>query len=499
MTKKTISKNITYSALSQTVIFGINFLLFPFIVQHVGAEIYGAYLLVMTFTGYLGVFDFGVGSALIKYVAEGIGRGEEKETRDIISASFTFYFCIGLISCAILLILSFSFQHLFKVDLYHMAVFQRLFWVAAAASLVIWTGRTFESVLQGFQRYDVSSTLTTASSLATAISAYVIFSNGLGMGWFLAASYFFIALRFTLSALFIHARLLPVRIVFPFFERAVFKKIFGFSMFLFFSNLAGLIIFNFDNFLIGALISVSAVSIYGAGYIFQNAFRMVNSLLGGPLFPAASHMEGQGEEDKQRELFLKGTKYITLCFVPLVIVAIIFAKSFILFWMGDEFSQSILPAQLLMLFWIFNNTGEVGSGLLAAKGHVRERFKIDALNAILNIILSLFLVRRLGIVGVALGTTIPMILVAFPLTLRLALRVMGLSFSHFFRYAIARNLVIYVFAALLSFSIVSLFPANNIIEVLAQMALVYAISLMIGFAVALNQEEQKEIISITPF
>jgi len=56
--KKIISKNIKYSAISQAVVFVITLVLFPFIVSHIGKEIYGAYLLVMTFTGYLGVLNF---------------------------------------------------------------------------------------------------------------------------------------------------------------------------------------------------------------------------------------------------------------------------------------------------------------------------------------------------------------------------------------------------------------------------------------------------------
>ena len=102
MIKKTIGKNLKYSALSQGLIFLLNFILFPFIVSHVGKEIYGAYLLVMTFTGYLGIFDFGVGSALIKYVAEAFGRQNIAEAKKVINSSFTFYFFIGILSSLIL-------------------------------------------------------------------------------------------------------------------------------------------------------------------------------------------------------------------------------------------------------------------------------------------------------------------------------------------------------------------------------------------------------------
>jgi len=496
MTKKIIGKNIKYNILGQSVIFIVNFILFPFIVGHVGKEVYGAYLLVMTFTGYLGVFDFGVGSALIKYVAEFTGKGDYEQTKKVVNASFTFYFIIGLISSIILFVLSFYFDHIFNIGSIDKGVIQRLFWVAASASLFVWVGRTFDSIIQGFQRYDYLTISNILSSIFTALSAYFIFSNGLGMGWFLAASYFFIILKYLSLYVISQLSFLKINIIFPYFNKEVFKKIFGFSIFLFLSNLAGLVIFNFDNFVIGAFVSVSAVSIYGVAYVFQNGLRMVNGLVGSPLFPVGANMEGKNETEKQKELFLKGTKYMTLVFVPMVIITIIFAKVFVRNWMGDSFAESVFPAQVLMFFWIFNNTTEVGSGLLTAKGYVNVVFKIAVLNAVLNLGLSLILVRYFGLSGVALGTTIPMVLVYFPLILRLILKVLKVRFLDFFNFALKKNLVIYFFSVISSFLAIWLYRPTNIVFVMGEMAIIYVIVILSSFIFTLSEKERKEILNM---
>src|SRR4030042_3205584 len=169
--KRIISKNIKYSAVSQAVAFAITLVLFPFIVSHVGKEVYGAYLLVMTFTGYLGVLDFGVTAAATKYVAEFMGKGDREGAKKIISASFSFYLIIGLISAAILLILSFCFDHIFNVEVANKIIMQQLFWVAAGASLFIWAGRAFDGVIQGFQRYDWLAINNVVAAVLTGASA----------------------------------------------------------------------------------------------------------------------------------------------------------------------------------------------------------------------------------------------------------------------------------------------------------------------------------------
>ena len=471
----------------------VNLALFPFIVSHVGKEIYGIYLLVMTLTGYLGVLEFGVTAAVTKYVAEFIGREDTEEIKKIVSASVSLYCIVGLIAAAILFTLSFYFNRVFAIGGANAIVMRQLFLVAAAASLFIWPGKIFMRVLDGFQRYDWLAILNVATAALTGISAYIIFSRGLGMIHFLTLSYTLIIMEYFFAYLIGRHYLLPSKIIFPYFKKEVFKTIFGFSTFLFLSNVVGLLIFDFDSFVIGAFASVSAITLYSVGYNLQNGFRSVNALIGSPIFPASAQMEGKNEHGKQKELLFRGTIYMTMIFAPMVIIMIVFAKLFIHNWMGTGFTESVLPAQILISFWIFNGTLEVGSDLLAAKGYVKVIFKIIALNALLNVGLSLLLVKSMGILGVAIGTAVPMILVSFPLVLYQILKVLKVSFQEFFNRAVKKNLVVYLFAAVLSGLSLAMFRPGNIFLTICQMGAVYTIVMLVGFLFFLSSKEKDEI------
>ncbi len=497
--KKVISNNIKYNAISQGVSFVVGLSLFPFIVSHVGKEIYGAYLLVTTFVGYFGMLDFGVGSAIAKYIAQLTGKDDREGVGKIINSSLFFYIIVGFISAASLLILSFYFDQIFKVEPANVVIMRQLFWVAALSSLFIWPGRTFDGVLYGLQRFDWLAINNIAAIILTGISAYFIFTNNLGMVWFLALSYFFIIVRYFISYGVIRYRILKTKISFPYFDKETSKTIFGFSFFLFLSTLSSLLIFNFDSFVIGAFTSVSAVTLYGVGYSLQNGFRAINSLMSGPLFPAGAQMEGKNEHDKQKELLFKGTKYMILVFAPMVIITIIFAKLFINNWMGTGFAGSVLPAQVLIVFWLFTNPIEVGANLLMAKGYVKVIFKITVLNALLNVGLSLALVKPLGILGVVLGTTIPMVLVSVPLYLYQILKVLKVSFKDFFNLAIKKNLGVYLFTIVLSILALEIFQPSNIFLTIGEMGIVYAIVILVGFYLFLSSQERKEILFMVKF
>src|SRR3989344_7770190 len=147
--KRVISSNIKYNIANYGISFVIGLMLFPFIVSHVGKEVYGAYLLVMTFIGYFGVLDFGVGTAVAKYIAEFAGRDDREGMGKIINCSLFFYIIIGSVSAAALLLLSFYFDSIFNISPANAEVMRQLLWVGAAASLCIWPGRTFDGILYG--------------------------------------------------------------------------------------------------------------------------------------------------------------------------------------------------------------------------------------------------------------------------------------------------------------------------------------------------------------
>lgn len=497
--KRVIGNNIKYSAASLGIVFVVNFALFPFIVSHVGKEIYGAYLLVMTFIGYFGVLDFGVTTAVTKYIAEFMARGEREKAGKIINSSLFFYIIVGLISATALLILSFFFDHIFKIGPANVIIMRQLFWVAAGASLLIWPGRTFDGVLYGLQRFDWLAINNIAASVLTGISAYFIFTNNLGMVWFLALSYFFIILRYLIAYIVARYHIIKINIGLPHFDKETFKIIFSFSLFLFLANLLDLLVLDFDSFVIGAFVSVAAVTLYSVGHNLQSGFRAVNSLVGGPVFPASAEMEGKNEQEKQKKLLFKGTKYMTMLFIPMVIITIIFAELFINNWMGKGFAESILPAQVLIAFWIFINTSQIAGNLLMAKGYTKLIFKIVALNALLNVGLSLTLAKPMGILGVVLGTTIPMIFVHFPLVVSQALKAMKISFIEFFNSAVRKNLWVYLFAIILSVLALKIFQPANVFLTIAEMGAVYAIVILTGFYFFLSVEERKEIFLMVKF
>ena len=244
--------------------------------------------------------------------------------------------------------------------------------------------------MQTYKRFAVNNITFTA---LTGIAVYFIFTKKLGIIIYFAVTSLLTILKYISSYVIVNKTALKEKIKFPYFEKKIFRIIFDFSFYMFLSSLFGILIFNVDSVIIGIFVSVAMVTVYNVSFNVQQGFRMINSLIGGPLFPALVEMEGKNEQERQRTLLLKGTKYMAFIFVPMVIIVIIFAKPLIKSWMGEQFLMSVIPAQILLIFWIFNGISEISFGMLTAKGSVMILFKIVFFNALANLALSFILVR----------------------------------------------------------------------------------------------------------
>lgn len=499
MSSKTlISNNIKYNAIGQTIAFAVNFVLFPLVVSRVGNEVYGAYALVMTFNGYIGMLEFGVGGALIKYVAEFLGAGDREKAHKVISASFSFYVGVGIVAAVMLVALSFVFQYLFRVEPANIPVIRQLCWIAAGAALLIWPARTFLSTIQALQRFAWLALFNGGAAILTLIATYIVLTAGGGIVHFIIIALSAQILMF-LACLIASLHLLKMKITFPCFDKETYKTIFSFSLFVFLGSLAAVVAFDLGSFVVGAFVSVASVTLYRVAYNLQAALRTVNSTIGATTLPACADLEGRKDYDKQRMLLLKGTKYITMVFTPMVLIAVILAGPLIRNWMGNGFDESILPARIFMALWLFNGTIDLGLNILTAKGYVRAIFNFMALTAITNLVLSLILVRYLGILGVTLAITAPMVLVNFALVLRKFLKVMNISLSEFFNASIKDNLRVFVFTVILSvIALIALHP-NSIILMFLEMGVLYGISLLFGFLIISSPEERREILTMVRF
>jgi len=480
------------TAMNRAVTVLVNLAILPFIVRHVGKDVYGVYTIVLTVTGYLGLLDFKIMSALTKYVAEYTGKGDQDRVDRIISASFSFYVLVGIAISLMMLACGHWFTDFFQVGAENREIVRRLFLVAAATAVLMWPSSTFRGVAQGLQLWGADSLVNIIAQLANALGAVMLLKSGRGIVELLLLSQSLTILG-NLALFLVSRGRARFRLRFPCLDMDTYRLIFSFSMYIFISALINIFLFQVHNLIIGHFLSLSAVTVYAIAFNVQSIFRTINGSLGGPPWTIASQMEGQGDFAGQRRLLFTGTKLMSAMFVPVVVIMLFFVKPFILTWMGPGFEESVLPARIIIFFWLFNGTSELAGSMLSAKGIVREPMFISAAVAAANMVIGVSLIRPLGVTAMAVGLSASMVLVGFPLVMRLSLRSLAVPFSEFFNRSVRPNLPLYALAAgFCGLAFRFAYPAN-LIATLAEMAAAYGLALSAYYFLMLSPEERAEV------
>ncbi len=364
--KLQIIRNVSsnWVALAINVLVGI--FLTPFILHRLGDAAYGIWVLIFSITGYYGLFDLGIRSSLVRYVARAKASGDLNYASKIINTSLFTYSCLGAFGLMTTVLVSAYVNTFFHVDAqFHATTPWLLLMVGAAVSLGFPLGVS-SGVLEALQRFDVLGWTSIASTLARAALIVVALRHGYGL----------------LMAVFITVAL-PI--------------------------VAYRLRFKSDSIIIGTFLSSVAITYFSIGSrIVDYAGEVVDGLA--QIFaPMSSHSDALGDKERLRKIFVAGNRFCAFIIFPISAVLIILGRSVIEAWVGARYVAHSYPVLLILLIPTALILAQAASPrvLLGMNRH-RTWAIVVLVEGIVNIILSVLLVRPYGIVGDAIGTGAPL-------------------------------------------------------------------------------------------
>jgi O-antigen/teichoic acid export membrane protein len=191
-----------------------------------------------------------------------------------------------------------------------------------------------------------------------------------------------------------------------------------------------------DRLLLGIVAGAVAVGLYEAAAKFNVLVTYLSGLSVSAVLPLASSMGAEGRHASLRALFMRGTKYTAALVAPVSVGLIVFAEPLLRAWLGDLFAEQAIVAQVLVFPHVLVSLGLMGDAIVTSQGRLKKRVPYILAQAILNVVLSLMLIPRFGVLGVALGTALAH-LIDFPLHIRWLLKETRVSLAEWMREVIA--------------------------------------------------------------
>ena len=390
----------------------VPFFLTPLVVRHLGATAYGIWILAISTVGYLNLLDLGLRSAIIRFVSKAYTQGKVDEARDAISAALWFRSIISLAVVIISIILTFTFVRWFKIpmDMKWAAQITILMCSLGVANTLI--SGVFGAVLAAMSRYDILSSISLVQTGIRALGVIWILHSSRGL-ISLALWEYSVGLLSGLTVWIITRRLYPiskVQIHKP--DMQTFKMLWSYSFTMFIIIISAQVVFSTDNLVIGSFLSVGMVSFYSIGGSLSVYSRQIVSAMSTTFTPMASSMEAAGRMDDLQKLLMRGTQASLGLVLPISLALLFRGKTFIGLWMGQQYATiSGTVLQILMISQFFTVANVTAANIMFATGKHKAVAKCASVEALLNFALSIFLVKKIGIYGVAWGTSITMLLV----------------------------------------------------------------------------------------
>ncbi len=418
----------------------IMFFLSPYVISKLDAVAYGIWSLLNVLVGYMGVFDLGIRASVGRHVALYLGKGDEKALNETVRAGLGFFSMAGVLILIVGVSLGVIFPCIFRgvpEEHYHtVQVLLPLMVIGVWSSAV---SAIYSSVLAAHDRFDVARSVDLIVLLVRTLGTIYGLHFGYGL-WGLAVAVIVSNIVSLIGNYYCANYYHPGLRSWPFFyssERL--KELADYGLAAFITSSAVKIIGQGDLIIAGATLSVSDVREYSIGAMLVTYSSTFLSIIGRTFFPSIQRAVASGNMSEAKWIYGRQVKLALVCGICAYIGMAFFSRPFISLWMSDvgldEKSisiaatvMSILAVSKLPLLYL-----NAANWILAAMGYIRYTAIMTVIEAIVNVILSLFFVIKLGwgLPGIAAGTLVSRLIVkAIVLPLYVCAK-LGLPFSVF--------------------------------------------------------------------
>ena len=390
---------------------GINYVYISVLLNYLGEDEYGIWIIIVTITSWMSFFDVGLGNGLRNKLTEAIENKSNKTV--LVSSAYYIVTKVMLIVCIIGVLGAYfiNWKPVFKIDFdennIRYAIIVSVFFMAV--NIVFSLCKSICFALQ-------KSSLVSASGVFSQIINFVLF---LLIKKFSHISIFKLALLYGISefivilwmTIYITRRYPELNPRFKFVDKACERELLIIGSRFLVLQLCALILYSTDSFIISCLYSAKSVTPYS---MVIKIFTLVINLSAAFIVPIWSAVTKE-KTSMRWDVVYKYEKIITWLMVPIIIIVLVLVFGFrkvSFIWLRKELSYSNLLIILGGIYCVLsiwcNSFATISNGL----GLLKKPMTVAVIQAVINVPLSLLFAYVLNMkeAGVLLGTVVVMLI-----------------------------------------------------------------------------------------
>lgn len=433
--------NVGLNLGAQLIIIAINFATIPFIVGHLGAELFGIVALVQTIAGFAGILNVGIGRALVKYVSELYWRGETDKINELFQTAWAICLIAGSLACLIVVWPSHWISNtLFRgtetadADLITFAIY-----ISAGALFSTIVLDAVSAIPLAAQRFWIRNTIQIGVTASWCLGSVALLNADYSIRSVLI-TYFLSNIAGAGGYIFFCMKLIPGLSLWPRVHWTALVKLANFSLPITISAISAILVTRLDRFILAYYLPIAAVAYYTLPYSMAEKMSTAVANVTSVVFPFASELHSMNAKGKLHELYLRATKMLTVMILPMTVILVAIPWEILRFWLGEEYAnQGATSMSLIGLSGYLNALTAVPSMICLAIGRVWLCAIFAFLTAAFNLVANFVLIPHFGISGAAAGLLFSQVTI-FPFVY-LVNRILQISPWEFFSQTLLRPLV----------------------------------------------------------
>jgi len=485
----------------------VSFFLGPYILGKLGATSYGIWALIGSLVGYFGLLDLGVRSAVTKFISSYHSAADHDSASNIKSAALLAFTIAGLLAIIVGVGISLFVERIFSIPPGSEQVARVAIVIMAVNIAVALITGVYGGVLTARHRFDLSNAInvigvtvrSTAIVIALETSQRITKTHQADQGILILA-----AIQLLSSVIQLRLAQILSRKAYREAETSVrrafslesLKKIFSFGLLSSAIHVFAAIAHNSALILIGALLPVAMVTYYAIAESLAEYTRQLLSGISHTVMPMVGSMEGAGQIENVKRVLVHGTRYASLVVLPIIATFIVRGESFISLWMGAEYGK--LSGQILTVvsvsLWAMIGY-QICTTTMIGLGKHRGMVPIFAFEAVTSVVLSIFLIQKIGVLGSAWGILVPRLVVALVMSVAYAKKVLNISIGEYYLDSILLPIIAILPFAGVSYAIETAWPASNLAVFFLQVTLAIPVAILGSWIFGLKPDERMKLVS----
>ena len=389
-------------------------LLTPFIIRTLGQAEYGVYKLSASVVAYLLLLDLGVGNAITRYIAKFRASGEKEQSQKFLGVATIYYTVIALVALIAGVVLIAVFPKAFAKGLTasEIKLGQELLFITMINAAVTLGTAAYNNVIIAYERFTVSKGVPIIQIIVRMALTVVMLKGGFGSVGIVMVNLLMTVVCRGFFIIYVLFRL-KLRPKFKGIDISFVKEIILYSSMILIQMIATQLNATVDQILIGSLVASSAaiLAVYSVGTQVTQYFQSMGTAFTGVLMPGIVKMVESGVDSKTLT-----DEMIRIGRIILIVLGLIWGgflacgQQFITLWVGADNSNAYFVAVILMTAYMFILTESIGTQILWAMNQHKEQAILKGIIVLLNILLTVVLIKWQPLIGATIGTFISLVL-----------------------------------------------------------------------------------------